>query len=767
MSKQQNQTDYCQVALPVPLTKSFTYESTDPVLVGCRVKVNFNGRPIIGVVTAINVIPETGFKIRKISEILDSEPVLSAALLEIGNWMSRYYLHPIGEVLRTMLPASTARARLQRWEILASKKKFSDDHQCYTVWNALRQISEGTELWNGPDLKRKIKEALGTKNLPITLGEMADHGLIRMRKIDQVRSQRQPLIESADSVSQIVPPETPKPLTQEQMEVVKTVIELGFEKNSSQPFLLRGVTGSGKTETYLHLIAQTMHTKPGSQSLVMVPEISLTPQMTQIFDRRFPGEIAVVHSALDDDERWEQLEKIRRGDAKILIGPRSAVFAPFHSLGLVIVDEEHDSSYKQTTGLCYHGRDIAILRSRLEKSCIVLGSATPSLESFRNALEGKYILLEMNSRATGRPLPDIEVVECTPSFKRAEFLDRNSEEIDESLIAPEIVSQLKKELSDGHQAMVIVNRRGYAYYLYSYDTKSAVVCPNCSISLTLHKKHTILRCHYCDYAQTVSELREKNPETKYAAVGYGSQRIENLLQHLFPALRIGRVDSDSTQEDGYLANTLAKFRAGELDILVGTQMLAKGHDFPNVTVVAILEADQLLNMPDFRAGERLFQLLVQAAGRAGRHGKTGKVLIQSCRPDHGILSLAIKQEFKAFALQELDFRKKLGYPPFNKLVLFEFNSEDPQELERVTGLIDRWLNHISEEAGQLLENVRVSGPAPCPLEVIRGRHRKQMIFSSTDVQRLHLLTRAFRKEFRDEVFPKMRIKVDVDPYALL
>ena len=561
-------------------------------------------------------------------------------------------------------------------------------------------------------------------------------------------------------------PEIPE-LTPTQAAAVEAITTRGLlAPHPQKPFLLMGVTGSGKTEVYLRLIERCLAEGPDTQALVMVPEIALTPQMTRVFESRFPGLVAVVHSAMLDSSRWDQLGRVRSGEARILIGPRSAVFAGFRKLRLVMVDEEHDSSYKQGTGLTYNGRDVAVMRGRLEQATVVLGSATPSLETFHNASSGRYEMVELPERVSGKPLPEIVAIQCNPAWKKGTVVAREASGSAPLELDSRVVEALRENLRAGNQSIVLVNRRGYAYYLYSLNQRTAVQCPNCSISLTVHGKTSRLRCHYCDYGTTVAAVMKKSPEDTFVTVGYGSERAEEALQAILPEARIMRLDSDTVSDRELLPATLAKFRNREVDILVGTQILAKGHDFPSVTLVVIIEVDQTLSLPDFRAGERTFQLIVQAAGRAGRAGLPGRVMIQSARFSHPVVQLALAQDFKTFAARELEFRKAYGYPPFSRMISVELSSEEQRKVDQAAGKIDAWIDTASRGNPELFGRVKVLGPATPPLETVRGRHRRTVLLVSWNPESVRELLTGLVGATED-LANDVRVRVDVDPQSLM
>jgi primosomal protein N' (replication factor Y) len=780
-----------EVAVPTPLPQTFTYRSPAPIAAGSRVLVPFGRRKVVGVALGPGAPIEQ--ELKDISSLIDESPVYSATVLELARWISTYYMHPIGEVLRTMLPASATKTTKETLlltskgqELLAGAKQIDPARE------TLKKLFGKKTSLTATVAKAKFKRIEATGLTLTAIKQLTKRGLITLDKGQTVGARRDDTstAKNRDALrcdvaaplqNPILLPTVSPPLTELQTGVFNTIVAEGLKADKRPPaFLIHGVTGSGKTEVYLNLIQSLLTDANDAQTLVLVPEISLTPQMTRVFESRFPSLVAVVHSAMTDTDRWKELTRIRRGEAKILIGPRSAVFGPFAKLKLLIVDEEHDSSYKQSTGLTYHGRDIAVLRGKLEDATVVLGSATPSMESYNNALTGKYRLLEMAERVTGRALPDVELLQASfkanrkgvqlPNAAHAPASVRASDLVDESQseipIDPRIVSELAANVASGNQAIVLVNRRGYAYYLLSLEERKAVQCPQCSISLTLHTRSTVLRCHYCDYRTTVAQLTKKRSQETFIAIGYGSEKAEDCLKAKLPQARIVRLDSDSVAKRDMLPETLGKFRAGEIDILVGTQILAKGHDFPKVTLIAILEVDQLLGLPDFRAGERTFQLIVQAAGRAGRAEQAGRVLIQTLRPQHPVVTTAMAQDFKLFAQTELKFRRTHAYPPFARLIAVEFNSPDLKKLSQLTRHMEGWFDQMATIKPALLSKVRVLGPSIPPIETIRGRHRRTVLFSATQQEPLRQLTQQFLSIFQ-KLPTDVRMKIDVDPQSLI
>lgn len=769
-----------QIALPTPLAQTFTYTCDISVARGTRVLVPFGSRQMVGVVIGPATIAENERKyaLKAVTSVIDQEPVYSPTMLSLAEWMATYYMHPIGEVLRSMLPASTAKSVSYSY-LLTDNGVAAIDNGAHPHSALLQSLYKKKRSLGANSLKKKLKSLRPGEVSEELLDALIKAKLLQVEKAKRISAR--PASGTATVKEHLDIDHQAPALTYEQRAALDELVAKGIHSGAAggvKPFLLQGVTGSGKTEVYLNLIAANEAGRTGQtggqggvgQTLVLVPEISLTPQMTRVFERRFPGEVAVVHSAMTDGERWNQLEKLRSGEASILIGPRSAVFAPFKNLSLIIVDEEHDSSYKQGTGLAYHGRDVAIVRGKMEGCTVVLGSATPSLETYWNALSGKYHHLKLTQRVGARPLPTIETIVTPGAGKRGTLIGNTVTLADGAAqdlpIAPEIISALKANQLRGHQAIVLVNRRGYAFYLFDVREKQPYLCKNCSISMTLHARSTMLHCHYCDHQMSLRAVQAELPNAKFVAVGYGSQKAEDCLNEMLPESRIVRLDSDVVNERDVLPKTLEKFRQGDIDILVGTQILAKGHDFPKVTLIAILEIDQILNLPDFRAGERTFQLLVQAAGRAGRAELPGHVVVQSARLDHPVVQTALRQDFEAFAAQELDFRRAHLYPPFAKMALVEVNSENLTDLVKYCTKISQWINWAQLNQGEALKGVRIMGPAAPGIEIVRKRHRRTLLFCSADIATLRRVVTIFWAQFSKA--PRgMRIRIDIDPQSLI
>lgn len=541
-------------------------------------------------------------------------------------------------------------------------------------------------------------------------------------------------------------------LTSGQQQILQEINQ--FKDN--KPILFYGVTDAGKTEIYLRLIAELL--EGDGQALVMVPEISLTAQTAGVFQRRFPNQVAIVHSGLTPGKRWQSYQTIRTRQCSLLIGPRSSIFAPFTNLQLIIVDEEHDNSYKQDSHLCYHGRDIAVMRGSLDQAKVVLGSATPSLESWHNSIIGKYNRVELHQRVHAQDNKAIHVLKRDKVASKSIDLAQVKDRVGSERLAPAITSRIAKTLNDNKQVIVIINRRGFSHFLINVRNNEVLGCPSCSVSLTLHNNFTTLKCHYCNHRVSLAEIVARQ-EGNWEVCGYGSERIEKVVQKHFPEARIARLDSDIATKAGYLNETLGKFRDHQLDILVGTQMLAKGHDFPRVALLVLLQADQMLSLPDFRAAERTFQLLVQAMGRAGRSDNSSEVVIEVIRDDNPLVATAIAQDYPTFVKQELEFRRQFNYPPFSRMACVEMSSQNTNHLQT-----------SAEKIGQQLaisRDLRILGPADPPIIKINKRYRKVIYFTADNVRELHNLLVGWLAKLPAMISRDVRLKIDVDPQSTL
>lgn len=750
-----------KVAIPTPMDRLFSYQHHSCIEAGARVQVVFNRRKVVGVVLESAEISQEElkakpFRLLRVSELVDPTPIYSPAMLKLGEFLARYYMHPVGEVLKTMLPGGNKKKVKRTWTLVSNDLGLAAEG-LGRVFAKKKSLSEATFF------KKCKAEGLIPKDLQAAkLVRCEEVKSIAVRDEFGSTSGKDALeLKAAQGQSWKKPAVT---LNEEQQHAVDEITASFNQKELAKPFLLHGVTGSGKTEVFLHSIERLLILDPLAQVCVLVPEISLTPQMTMVFEQRFPGKVGVVHSNMDEGERWSYLLRVKSGELSVLIGPRSCVFAPYNKLRLIIVDEEHDSSYKQSSGLMYNGRDVAVVRAKIENATVLLGSATPSLESYYNADQKKYQLLALRKRATEAVLPEVVMVKS----KAAQRVTTNLEDGGgSSPFEPSVIKSLRDNAEAGNQALVLVNRRGTAYYLMDVEKREPVQCPDCSISMTLHKRATLLRCHYCSYQIEVKTYLERSGQSaQFLAIGYGSEKATDSLKEALPSLRIERLDSDVAQKRGELLRLLDTFRKHEIDILVGTQILAKGHDFSKVRMIALLEVDQMLNLPDFRSAERTFQLMVQAAGRAGRSGGKGEVLLQTSRDSHPVVQAGLSHDYHSFVEEELLFRRLHGYPPYGRMILVEYNSEDCTQLLKFDHRVHSWLNHFVTENPEIFKNVKVLGPSIPAIEVVRRRHRRMMIWTSTQTSSMRHALGIFLKSF-EKTPSSIRLRVDVDPQSIL
>src|SRR5579864_3019426 len=766
---------YCDVSLPVPLDRPFTYSLPETlrhrVKPGCRLIVPFGVRKMTGV--ALRCHDEApSMAARDALRLIDAEPVLDPELLSLARWIAGYYCAPLGEVLRSMLPlASEVRsgkvysltdagldaarqllldagpedpvaavlrmlekrplsaAYLTKKLPLADKairslerKGFIVAEQSHTERDPLRAPSERlrVELEHEP-IERKLPKAEreliaflmlhpGSHNLKdveqqVRNSSLAARSLAR-KKILKVT--REPV--SALDAGPVRARHTLNSAQQEAFSAIRAAIEA----SQFRTFLLHGITGSGKTEVYLSAIEATI--AAGRSALLLVPEIALTPAVAGQFFARFGDRVAILHSAFTDNERTDQWRRIRSGAAGVVVGTRSGVFAPVRNLGLIVVDEEHDQSYKQEETPRYNGRDVAIVRAQAAGACVVLGSATPSLESRYNVQRGKYTLLELPGRIEDRPLPQVELIDM-----RVEFLETRKQ----ATFSRRLLEAISFRLDNGEQTMVLLNRRGFSSSVACRACGERVNCINCSLALTYHRRDRRMLCHYCNYAERVPSLCPKCQSEHIYFLGQGSEKVEEELHRELPKARIARLDRDTVSGKRHYESILQNFREGHYDILVGTQMIAKGHDIPNVTLVGIISADIGLGFPDFRAAERTFQILTQMSGRAGRGNLPGVVLIQTLQPDHYAVRLAGKNDYQAFYERELQFRRDMRYPPFSAMANLLVRSEKQEVAMRMAADLGQFLTPPPEQ-------LNIKGPAEAPVPRLKNEYRYQFLIKAAN-----------------------------------
>ena len=715
--------------------------------IGARVRVPLGTRTVTGCVVAHDASFGGDAAPRDVVEVVDEEPFLPAAIVELCAWVADYYIAGVGDAIGAAMPPGSGRASAFKTLRIAAVSAHG---------LAALGVDAGED---GIRLTLKQRDALKIlaavpAGLPMATlrerGAMADvlrrlatRGLVAFR---DERDERDPF-ESASRMD--VTRDRDRLLTPEQVVAVDALTGMA-DAGGFQVALLHGVTGSGKTEVYLRLADRICGA--GKQVLLLVPEIALTPSVVALFRSAFGARVALQHSGLSDGERHDQWHRIRHGTIDVVVGTRSAVFAPLDNLGLIIVDEEHDTSYKQDESPRYHGRDVAIVRAKALGALVVLGSATPSMESYQHALSGKYAHVRLTNRVLERPLAAVRLVNM-----REEYADAGSDVV----ISRSLSAALQERLDRREQVLVLLNRRGYATAVFCRQCGDTFECPNCSVSLTVHRARRGWRgrCHYCDYSMDVPRSCRKCAAPYLEQAGFGTEKVEQQLRECFPAARVSRVDRDSMRRKGALTNLLSAFAAGEIDVLVGTQMIAKGHDFPRVTLVGVISADVGLGLADFRAGERTFQLLTQVAGRAGRGQQAGEAIVQTLYPEHYSIQLACQQDYPAFFEREHVYRRAMRYPPGVAMISVVVRGRTFEEAMRIATDIVGRLESSARRAG-----FHVLGPAPAPLGRLRGEHRVQCFLKGT---RRADMRCALKAVLADMPEVRRRVTVDVDPLSML
>ncbi len=810
---------FCNVALAVPLRTTFTYAVPEALRgtlqPGSRVLVPFRKKAMVGVVVEFVESAPAGTKIREITRVLDLVPALTPKLIELAQWIAGYYLAPVGEVFRAMLPPLTELKSQRQIHLTDAGREAAESLSGGELSHGLtrgevellaklknkrgavpfgpaarlgvdapglqrlqrRRLIEIRETTAGR--KRKVQRIVAWKAaaasaslserevrirglLETERGPLPLPQLLRIAKVTRTlieRMLRDGLLESWEEP--IDPAEDPfdagytppaHELNADQESVLKA-IRARFELGEFGVQLLHGVTGSGKTEVYLRAVQDTL--ARGKTAIILVPEIALTlwigRQCRAWFGAKFEG-VAVLHSALSDVERAREWWRVRNGEARVVVGTRSAIFSPLENVGLIIVDEEQENSYKQEETPRYHGRDVAIVRAKMEGALALLGSATPSMETYHHARNGKYELLTLASRVAERSLASVEIVDLREEFQQTHQT---------SPISAKLHAGIQECLANGTQALVLINRRGYSWSVLCRSCGASVQCVNCSISMTHHKQRNRLECHYCGSIQQIPKQCPKCQSKYVYFFGEGSEHLEERLRKEFPGARIARLDRDTARTKRQYQETLGAFAGGALDILVGTQMLAKGHDFQRVTLVGVVSADSSLSLPDFRAAERTFQLLTQVAGRAGRGELAGRVFIQTFYPEHYAIQDAVKQDYVSFFERELHFRRMMAYPPFTSLANVIVRDTS---LEKAI----RWSRQLSEYFSPHDDKgVRILGPATAPLARLKKEHRFQFLLKSPKRSVLTKLLGGAMAYCDAKEIPQTAVLVDMDPLSLL
>ncbi len=730
------------------LTFSYTVPEGMNILAGQRVRIPLRNRTAIGTVISVEELDtsQLNYKLKPIAGQVSEDPFLTPGLMELASWISSFYLTPIESVFRTMLPkpsrGDSEKRKTEKAVALSDKFKPVDLEGFTGRQVKQREVLEFL-LANGVESLAKLTREHGFSRSSIKALEDKGFVVIKERVVT-----RDPLAEVEYVESK------PLTLNPEQAEVLERVqqsakaIEAG---GKVKPILLYGVTGSGKTEVYLQAIQKAID--EGKGAIVLVPEIALTPQTADRFKKRFAkikDQVAILHSNLSEGERHDEWRKVLEQKARIVIGARSAIFSPVANLGLIVVDEEHENSYKQDISPRYQARDIAVVRGHLEKCPVLLGSATPSLETWNNAQNDKYELTRMSQRIDDRKMPLIRIIDMRQEARKTQS--------GPTILSHKLRQAMEERLANGEQTILFLNRRGFAKNILCPECGYVANCRHCSTTMTLHRKEDRLICHICGFSQLPPRSCPECSSKSIVNAGYGTERVEEVLRQVFDRARITRVDTDAMRRKNQLRDTLSEFRAKKIDILIGTQMIAKGLHFPNVTLVGILNADVGLHIPDIRAGERTFQLLTQVAGRAGRGELEGEVVVQTYTPHHPSIQFARHHDFEGFAEQELQMRRQFGHPPYLHLVLITARSVHQQRAEFSLKTLHARL------AKGLPEDMRLTEPLPSPLVKSHDQWRYQVILKATSARKL---AAHVRKVMNDLTFPSdVIVTVDIDPYSM-
>ncbi len=796
------------------------------VQVGCRVSAPFGGRELTGIIVELQAdagsADKRSYRLKALRDVLDAEPVLSKAMLALLQKAAREVLCPIGIALTSALPAGSSPKRKAGYELTdRGKQALAQRVARGPASTLLKLLSEGpqstrkleralpdgrqvlrqcsrdalvrqTFIEQGPtaveatvrtaevaaglnlqevlsgDLRRSPKQAALLEHLSqrgktrvseltelfptasALLRSLRERGLVQMGSETQAR----------DILGQALEEHSQAPtLTDDQSQALKPMCE-AIVQRAHRTFLLHGITGSGKTEVYLSAVGEALHS--GRQALVLVPEIPLTHQILSRLRSRFGDNMAVLHSGLSQSERLEQWKKLRRGDTPIAVGARSALFAPLENLGVIILDEEHDGAYKSEEGFRYHARDFAALRGQAADCPVILGSATPSLETRQAADAGRAERIVLSRRIADRPLPEVEIVDLVAERKSQGELSR-------LILSRSLRESMASTLKEGDQTLLFLNRRGFSTKVFCYACGHAEHCKHCDIALVFHAHDQLLRCHYCDYTLEPTKLCSNCGSEENTLLGLGTQRLEEEVRSLFPEAQVARLDRDVSQRKGATEEILHALRDREIDILIGTQMVAKGHDFPGVRTVGIVAADLGLHMPDFRAAERTFQLLTQVAGRAGRGDTPGRVILQTFSPQHYAIQPVRTHDYETFYAEEIEHRRDLGYPPFGSLVHLLLAGPEMQETEdRIEAMAQELREALPVEASRFAAeaSLEILGPAPCPLPRLRGNYRFQLLVKGSNPAALHKAARLLLDAGR-KLPSAFRFKVDLNPINML
>ncbi len=739
---------YAEVAVPLHVLQTFTYRLTPDqsaqAEVGARLIVPL-GRNVVTayIVGLLDEVPEdlAEVEIKDAQSLVDLTPVCSPEILQLARWVADYYACPLGEVIKAALPpgmtpkgreASFVKPKLRRFVRL-----LESNDQKLTV--AQRRVISTLEA-NGP---MSLQSVLQTASVSAsTISSLEKKALVGVYD-EAIR--RDPFNATTGFRT-----EADHTLTAAQSSVLEQ-IEQQMNAAAYSAFLLHGVTGSGKTEIYMRAMHRSLEL--GRSAMMLVPEIALTPVFSRQLRARFGDQVAIFHSSLQKGERFDEWTRVRNGDARVVIGTRSAVFAPVNNLGLIVVDEEHESSYRQQESPYYNARDVAIVRAQKESATVVLGSATPSLESFHNARKGKYRLLTLPERIAARPMAAARIIDMRTVFARHGK---------PRVFSDELLEAIRETRERNEQSIILLNRRGYSSFILCRSCGETIQCPNCDVTLTYHRSERVIVCHYCNHREAVPRVCPACGKKYIYYVGEGTEQLEEMLKLLFPALRVARIDRDTTGRRRAFEQSLADFSAGRIDALVGTQMLAKGHDFPNVTLVGVVSVDAGLALPDFRSAERTFQLITQVAGRAGRGDRPGKVLIQTYHPYHYALQHACAQDYEGFYDEELRYRQNHSYPPFVALASLLVHGPDLGRVRSDSLELRRQLDLANQN-----RKCRILGPAPAPLSRLKGEHRFQILIKSRSRRNLRELADAALKSLSESGINPRSINLEIDPVSIM
>lgn len=799
------------MAVEAPVEGTFTYsvphELAGDVALGRRLLVPFGRRSLAGYCLGLTGKPGA-FDVRPVTDVLDPVPLFDERMLGFYRWLSSYYFAPLGEVLSMIRPAGASVRTRRRIAITEAGRAALDGAEglereilraadrgatldglarrmkgrpLYGTVGRLREqglLVEETLLKTGASEKTArfvratgagAEEAEGAyfKRSPVgrqvylhllergetslsdlaslyggatrIVTRLADKGLVEITERRVLR----------DPMSGLAPKALPHEPNPEQGSAIDAILE-AFAKGAYSPFLLYGVTGSGKTLVYLKVLEEVV--RAGRKAIFLAPEIALTPWPAAYLTERFPGRVALAHSGLSEGERYDEWRRIVEGKADIVVGARSALFSPLKDLGLIIVDEEHETSYKQEEGARYNARDAALALANHLGITVVLGSATPSVETFYNSKKGKLVPLVLKNRVMERRLPDVEL---------ADMRGRKSE-----VLGRELSGLLGRVLDEGNQALLFLNRRGFSSFLICRDCGHTARCVNCSVTLTAHKSSRLLQCHYCDLSTPIPDQCPSCAGTNLGTPGLGTEKVEEEVRALFPDAKVARMDRDTTRKKGSVKKILDAVEAREVGVLIGTQMVSKGHDFPGVTLVGVISGDTSLNIPDFRSAERTFQLITQAAGRAGRGDAPGRVIVQTLNPEHYCFTSAALHDYEAFFAEEIGLRRELAYPPFSRLCCLRVAGPTDEDTARAAGALHDMAEILLKRQGRSGLGITLLGPAPALLAKLKGRYRWNLLVKGRDVRTLHPLVAALKRGFEARKPSKISLSVDMDPLTV-